>query len=154
MRRINVLVLAVAFALQTAPPPAFAAQGTATLSGTARSSSGQMIVNCTAQLRSLQTGRLVGSTTCDSAGGFIFTGLNPGSFVVEIVNAQGLVVASSAVTDLAAGATATLSVTAATGFAATSGGIGTAVILTSFAAAAGVAGVVVVANRATASPSQ
>jgi hypothetical protein len=157
MRRIVVLVLALTFALHTASPFAFAAevaaQGTATLTGTARSSSGQPIVNGSAQLRNVQTGQLVGSTTCDSAGEFTFTGLNPGNYVVEIVNAQGVVVGTGAVAPVAAGATVTMSVTAASA-AAETGGISTAMIVTTLAAAAGVAAVVVVANRGQASPSQ
>jgi hypothetical protein len=158
MRRIVVLVLALTFALQTAPTFAFAAgaaaQGTATLSGTARSSDGQPIQDCTAQLRDVLTGQLVGTTKCDRAGAFIFTGLNPGNYVVEIVNAQGALVGTSAVSAVAAGATVTMTVTAATAVAATSGGISTAVLLTSLAAAAGVAAVVVVANRGQSSASQ
>jgi hypothetical protein len=159
MRRIVVLVLALTFALQTSSTVAFAtalaAQGTATLSGTARSSNGQPIEDCTAQLRDVVTGQLVGTTKCDRAGAFMFTGLNPGNYVVEIVNAQGVVVGTSAVSAVAAGATVTMTVTAATAVAATSsGGISTAVILTALAAAAGVAAIVVVANRGQASPAQ
>jgi hypothetical protein len=158
MRRIVVLVLALTVALQTAPTFAFAAgvaaQGTATLSGTARSSNGQPIESCTVQLRDVLTGQLVGTKTCTRAGAFMFTGLNPGNYVVEVVNAQGVVIATSAVSAVAAGATVTMTVTAATAVAATSGGISTAVILTSLAAAAGVAAVVVVVNRGQSSPSQ
>jgi hypothetical protein len=156
MRRIVALVLALTFAFHTASTfaVAAAAQGTATLSGTARSSSGQPIDNWIAQLRNVQTGQLVGSTKCDAAGAYVFTELNPANYVVEIVNAQGVVVGTSAVTTVAAGATVTMSVTAATAVASTSGGISTALIVTALAAAAGVAAVVVVANRGTASPSR
>jgi hypothetical protein len=131
-----------------------AAQGTATLSGTARSSNGQPIEDCTAQLRDVLTGQLVGTTKCDRAGAFMFTSLNPGNYVVEIVNAQGLVVGTSAVSAVAAGASVAISVTAATTVAATGGGISTALLLTTLAAAAGVAAVVIAVNRGPASPSQ
>jgi hypothetical protein len=158
MRRIVALVLALTFAFHTASTVAFAAaaaaQGTATLSGTARSSSGQPIENSTVQVRDVMTGQLVGSTTSDAAGGFMFTGLNPANYVVEVVNAQGVVIGTSAVTALTAGATVAIPVTAATAAAATTGGISKAVLVTALAAAAGVAAVVVVANRGTASASQ
>jgi hypothetical protein len=156
MRRIVALLLALTFALHTGSAFAIAAaaQGTATLSGTARTSSGQPVANGTARLRSVRTGHLVGSATSDSAGSFTFTGLDAGNYVVEIVNAQGIVIGTSAVTELATGATVTMSVTAATAAAATTGGISTALIVASLAAAAGVAAVVVVKNRGQASPSQ
>jgi carboxypeptidase family protein len=158
MRRIVVLVLALTFALHTASTFAFAAvaaaQGTATLSGTARSSSGQPIRDCSVQLRDVLTGQLVGTTSCNREGAFMFTGLNPGNYVVEVVNTQGVVIGTSAVSAVAAGATVTMTVTAATAVAVTEGGgISTAVILTALAAAAGVVAVVVV-NRGQASPSQ
>jgi hypothetical protein len=157
MRRAVALALVLTLALHTASVFALAAaaQGTATLSGTARSSSGEPIQDCTAQLRDVMTGQLAGTTRCDRAGAFLFTNLNPGSYIVEIVNAQGVVVASSAVTELAAGATAAISVaSASTAAVTTGGGISTAVIVSMLAAAAGVAGVVIAVNRGTASPSQ
>ena len=157
MRRIVVLVLALTFALQSASTLAFAAaaQGTATLAGTARSSNGQPIQNCTVQLRDVLTGQLVGTTKCDRAGAFVFTNLNPGNYVVEVVNSEGDVIGASAVSTVAPAATVAISVTAATAAAATTGsGISTALIVTTLAAAAGVAAVVVVANRGQASPAQ
>jgi hypothetical protein len=157
MRRIVVLVLALTFAVQTASTFAFAAaaQGTATLAGTARSSSGQPIQNCTVQLRDVLTGQLIGTTKCDRAGAFVFTNLNPGNYVVEVVNAEGVVIGTSAVSAVAAGATVAISVTAAAAAAATTGGgVSTALIVTTLAAAAGVAAVVVVANRGQASASR
>jgi hypothetical protein len=156
MRRIVVLVLALTFALQGASTLAFAAaaQGTATLAGTARNSSGRPIGDCTVQLRDVLNGQLVGTTKCDRAGAFVFTNLNPGNYIVEVVDSQGVVIGTSAVSEVAAGATVAISVTAATAAAATTGGISTALIVTALAAAAGVAAVVVVANRGQASPSQ
>jgi hypothetical protein len=158
MRRIVALALALTFSLHTASAFALAAgaaaQGTATVAGTARNSSGHPIENCTAQLRNVETGQLAASKKCDRAGAFVFTNLDPGNYVVEIVDAQGDVIGASAVSSVAAGATVAVSVMAATAVAATSGGISTALILASLAAAAGVAAIVVVANRGQASPSQ
>jgi hypothetical protein len=157
MRRLVVLVLALSFALHTTTAfvLAAAAQGTARLSGTARSSNGQPIPNDTAQLRNVETGQLGGSTACDSSGGFLFTGLNPGNYVVEIVNGQGAIIGTSAVAALAAGGSVTMAVTAATAAAvAVGGGISLATIVTALAAAAGVATATVLATRPQASPSQ
>jgi len=157
MRRAVALVLVLTLALHTGSVFALAAaaQGTATLSGTARSSSGQPVENSTAQLRDVMTGQLVGTASVDQSGGFLFTGLNPGSYVVEIVNAQGVIIGTSAVSAVAAGATVAISITAATAVAATTGGgISTLAIVSMLAAAAGVAGVVIAVNRGTASPSQ
>jgi hypothetical protein len=157
VRRAVTFVLVLTLALHTASVFALAAaaQGTATLSGTARSSSGEPIEDCTVQLRDVMTGQLAGTTRCDRAGAFLFTSLNPGSYVVEIVNADGVVIGTSAVSAVAAGATVAISLTAATAAAATTGGgLSTAVIVSMLAAAAGVAAVVIAVNRGTASPSR
>lgn len=157
MRPAVALVLVLTLALHTASVFALAAaaQGTATLSGTARSSSGEPIQDCTVQLRDVTTGQLAGATRCDRAGAFLFTNLNPGSYVVEIVNAEGVVIGTSAVSTVAAGATVAISVTAASAAAVTTGGgISTAVIVSMLAAAAGVAAVVIAVNQGQASPSQ
>jgi hypothetical protein len=100
------------------------------------------------------TGQLVGTASIDQSGGFLFTGLNPGSYVVEIVNAQGVITSTSAVSTLAAGATVTIALTAGTAAATAGGGLSTLVIVSMLAAAAGVAAVVIAVNRGTASPSQ
>jgi hypothetical protein len=152
MRRIGILALAFALTLVAV---AAQAQSTGTLSGTAQSSNGQSLANYTVQLRNVQTGALVGSTTSNAAGSFTFDGLNPANYVVEIVNSAGQVVGTSAVTAVAAGAAVTVSVTAAAAASlTTSGGVSTAVIITTVAAVAGVAGIVVAANNGEASPSR
>jgi Carboxypeptidase regulatory-like domain len=135
------------------------------LSGTASSSSGQVMANTVVQLRNLATGQLAGMTTSNLGGQFSFIGLNPGNYAVEVVNAAGQIVGTSASVALSAGAavtgvsvTASVAVSATAGLGATgaaagsAGGASTATIIGAAAAAAGVAGAAF--TNQTASPSQ
>ena len=169
MRRFVALALSSTLVLQAAPLMAATARAgaqapvaTGALNGTAQSAGGQMLTNTTVQLRNLQTGQLAGTTTSNAAGGFSFTGLNPGNYLVEFINQSGAIVGSSASTAVAAGTTTTVTVStmaaaavagAAAGGAAAATGISTAVVVTTVAVAAGIAGVLVVA-RDNASPSR
>ena len=173
MRRIVALALASSLTLSTlSSAPLFAAQAAASLSGTATSSSGQSVANATVHLRNLANGQLAGSTTSSTAGSFSFAGLQAGSYAVEVVNAAGQIVGTSASIGVAAGAavsgiavstSAALAGAAAGGAAAgaaaagagaATAGISTAVIVTTAAAAAGVAGAVAIAKKGDASPSR
>jgi hypothetical protein len=184
MRRVIAIALSSALVLQAAPLLAASAAGaaagqeqavTGVLNGTAQTSTGQTLSNYAVQARNLQTGQIAGTSTSNAAGGFSFGGLNPGNYVVELVNSSGTVVGSSASIAVAAGvvpaaAAATVTVTlaateaiagvagaAAAGTAAAgagaAAGISTALVVTAVAVAAGVAGVVVVAAN-DASPSR
>ena len=72
------------------------APANSSMSGSVRNPSGRSIANATVRLRDLQTGQLAGTTTSDAAGQFSFPGLAAGSFTVEIVNASGEIIGSSA----------------------------------------------------------
>jgi hypothetical protein len=162
MRRILTLAL-VTF---LSAPAAFAARagqtnGTASISGTASSSSGQTMANATVHLRNLGTGQLAGSTTSSASGQFSFFGLQAGNYTVEVLNATGEIVGTSATVTVAAGAAITgvvVTSSAAAGAAAAAGGgsffASTAGIITLVAAGAAVAGVTVAATRSNASPSK
>jgi len=165
MRRIVALALASSLALSSAP--LFAAQGTASLAGTATSSSGQSVANATVHLRNLANGQIAGTTTSSTTGSFSFAGLQAGNYAVEVVNAAGQIIGTSASIGVAAGATVTgIAVStsavlagaaagaAAAGAGAATAGISTAVIVTTAAAAAGVAGAVAIAKKGDASPSR
>src|SRR4029077_6690541 len=104
------------------------------------------------RLRNIQAGELAGTTICGADGTFTFAGLNVGNYVVEVLDAAGLVVATSAPILLTA---ATMAVTGLAGTASAAimqGGaavVGGGAFLTSSigivsmaAAAAGVTGVV------------
>jgi len=160
MKRVLVLAVAVAMMVSSWPvsaagPAAGRPAGNATgaIRGTAMSSTGQMLANVTVPVRNLYTGQLAGSTTSNAVGGFNFAGLNPGSYIVEVVNHAGAIVGSSAVVTVTAGATAIVTVTAASaagaqaGGAAAGSGVRTAVIITTIAAAAGIVAAIAIANN-------
>ena len=169
MRRTIAIALATSMVVSASPLFAGARRGAqppgASVSGTATSSAGRPIANTTVQVRNLATGQLVGTTTSAANGGFTFAGLEAGNYSIEVVNAAGQIIGTSAAVSVAAGATITgltvsasaAGIGAAAGAAAgagSAGGISTAVIIVTVAAAAGVAGAVAIARRGDASPSR
>lgn len=138
-------------------------QGTATLSGTARSSQNIVMSGVRVQLRNVDTGALAGTTTSAANGAFSFTGLTAGNFIVEIVDAAGNIIGVSASMAVAAGAVisgVTVAATAAgtVAAAAAAGGLGafftsTGGILVLAGVGAGVGAGIVAANN-NASPSR
>jgi len=146
--RFLVIALAVALSLPLSPVGVIGAaqMQAASVAGTATSSSGEILVNATVQLRDLATGTVSGTTRSSSTGDFSFAAVNPGNYVVEILNAAGQVVGTSASISVAAGEALTgvaVGVTAAAVRAAASvAGISTIVAVTTAAAAAGIAGIV------------
>jgi len=134
------------------------APSSASLSGTASDNAGGALANIDVQLRSVSTGRLVGTTKANAVGQFSFVGLTPGTYVVEVVNTAGQIVGTSGSVVVSGGAAMTgVSVTAsaATKVAGTPGFFSshaTALILG--ATAAGVAGGISMATGGSASPSQ
>jgi hypothetical protein len=106
MRRLLLLGLSSALLLQVTPlwaapaarrtTSAKAAQVAAsTIDGKADCAAGQASLT-QVQLRSLETGELVGTTTCNSLGDFSFPRRQPGRYAVELVNGSGAIVGSSA----------------------------------------------------------
>ncbi len=157
--RFLVIALAVALSLPLSPLGVIGAAQTeaASVAGTATSSTGEILVNATVQLRDLATGTVSGTTRSSSTGDFSFAAVNPGNYVVEVLNPAGQVVGTSASISLAAGAAMTgvaVGVTAAAVVAAASAaGINTIFAVTTAAAAAGVVGIVAV-GQGDASPSR
>ena len=134
------------------------------ISGTASTSTGRTVAKATVRLRNLTTGQLSSTTVSDAGGSFSFSGLSASSYVVEVVNAAGGIVGTSASLVVAAGAQVTGVVVAASAAAvagvggaavagATAGGFftSTAGIVALAAAGAAVAGVTVAATSSTAS---
>jgi len=101
MRRLLAVVVAC---FLSAAPLLGAAQATASIAGAARSNAGQPMANSTVQLRNLMTGQLAGTTTSSSSGAFTFAGLPAGRYAVEVLNATGQIIGTSAALDVAAGA--------------------------------------------------
>jgi hypothetical protein len=134
----------------------------ARITGRVTSRGGTPVANATVRARSLVTGQIAGSSSTDSAGQFAII-VHSGSYILEVVDTAGQIIATSPFIAAAAGnvAATTLTVTAgalssfppAAGLAST--------LTTSMArnvayaaAAAGVAGVVTPAEVVTASPSR
>lgn len=136
------------------------AAATGLVSGTAHSQAGQTMARITVRLRNLANQQLVGTTTSNAAGGFTFTGLTPGQYMVEVVNAAGQVVGTSSAVTLTAGAMVAtgVGVTAAAAAVAAAAGAGflasTVGLVTLASVSAAVAGVTVAATRRPVSPSQ
>lgn len=169
MRRMIAVAVAVAMSFTTLPLFAAAragrvAQQLGTLSGIARDALRQPIARTTAQLRDLTTGQLVNTTQTAADGAFSFTGLPAGNYAVEIVDAAGRIIGTSASISVAAGGTVSGVIvsasaagalgTAAAAGAAAAGGFSTAVVITTIAVAGGIAGAVAIARRGPASPSR
>jgi hypothetical protein len=158
--RVIVIALAVALSLPASPfvVTGMAQTEVASIAGTATSSSGEILANVTVQLRDLATGTVSSTTTSSSTGSFSFAAVNPGTYVVEVLNAAGQVVGTSASIYVAAGAAVTRVAVASTAAAIVAGaasiaGIGTIAAVTTAAAAAGVLGVVTV-GQGDSSPSR
>jgi hypothetical protein len=119
--------LAVLLAVSLAggsPAAALAQQQSGAVEGIAQSADKAPLPNFRVNVRNANTGELAGSTTSNQAGQFAFTSLQPGSYVVEIVDAAGKVVGLSTSIGVAAGSTVTVTVgaSAAGAIAAASGG--------------------------------
>jgi hypothetical protein len=165
MKRFLALTLVVALVLIGLPAPLAAAatpQANGQISGAAKDNDQRPLANTIVRLRNVANGQLVAATRTNTLGEFSFTGLGHGKYVIEIVDAAGKIIGTSAQISLAAGTMVVsgLVVTAtAAGRAAAlaaAGGAGgfftsTAGVVLIVAAGAGVtAGIV----KATASPSK
>lgn len=163
MRKVLAIVLAVSLAALTSPVgvQAAARQQTGGVQGTALDAAKKPLAKHTIQLRNAQ-GQLVGSATSDAAGQFSFTGIQPGTFTIEIVDAAGNILGTAAAA-VTAGAVTTVAVTAtALGVAAVAAGAagglaglltGTSLLVITAATVTGIT-VAVVATRPEASPSR
>ena len=159
MRRILSLTLSFAMILSV-PTGSAAGAPVGQVSGLAMSQTGQYLGGQVARVRSLDIGHVAGIMTTASSGEFSFTGLNAGSYVVELVS-NGYVVGTSAPVVLsdrdmtAEGVTATAASAgqAQAGILAGSFWTSTAGIITVAAISAGIITAIIVAKK-TASPSR
>jgi hypothetical protein len=110
MRKSFAGLLVVAVAMSGSASALALAQGQGALSGLAQSSDRAPLANFRVQVRNANTGDLVGSTTSNQAGQFSFGALQPGTYVVEIVDATGRVVGLSSSLTVTAGAIVTVTV--------------------------------------------
>jgi hypothetical protein len=144
-----------------AAPPARQQQPAGALQGVARNAQQQAMPAVRVQVRA-SNGELVASGTTNAEGAFSFAGLPPGTYTIEVLDAAGKIVGTSAAVAVTAGATATVNVTAAAAgaIAAAGGGgvglfglgtIGTVAVL---GAAAAVTIIAIQATKDDASPSR
>jgi len=107
------LVLGLPIATFAAGPAAAKRQDqpTGTIKGDAKNTNGELLQQTKVRIRNSNTGVIAADLTTDSVGTFV--GAVPaGSYVVEIVGANGAVIGLSPVLTVVAGSTATVSVTA------------------------------------------
>jgi len=126
LKRVMVLAAVLALGISMA---AVAAQGTGQISGTARNAQDQVLAGVKLQLRNVDTGALVATTRSAANGAFEFKGLNPGNYVVEIVDDDGKIIGLSTSMALAgggvvSGVTVAASAAGAIAGAAAAGGLG------------------------------
>ena len=152
MRRVGLMIIVVALG---AAVVADAGQGTGKISGVARDAQNQVLPGVKVQLRNVDTAQLVATTNASASGAFEFTGLNPGNYIVEIVDDSGKIIGLSPLTALAAGGAITGLMVSAAAAAAAGGGAffaSTAGILLLVGIGAGVtAGVIAATNDASGS---
>src|SRR5262245_21077941 len=97
MRRLIAVVLA-SLLIFAGTPGMFAAQkSTGTITGVARSTAGQPLGGHFVRVRSVRTGDVVATATTSANGSFVVANLDPGSYVVEIIDAAGRIVGMSAI---------------------------------------------------------
>ena len=120
MRKTFVGVLMMALAIGAIPARLFAAvkadarQQVGSLSGVAEGADKVALPNYTVRVRNASSGLVAASTTSTQTGTFEFTGLLPGSYVVEIVDASGKIVGLSSSVAVGAGAAVSVTVSATT----------------------------------------
>ena len=166
MRKAVAIVLISAVAVLGAPIGVRAAAAdqnpphTGSVQGVAKNAQQQPMPSARVQLRT-SNGPLAATGTTNAAGEFSFAGLNPGTYVIEVLNEAGAIVGTATV-GITAGAVATVSLSAsalgAIGLAASGGAglfglgtIGTVAVL----GAAGAATIgTIVATKTDASPSR
>jgi len=113
MTRQIVIVVVVSLTMSLVSPgvlPVAQAQTIGQISGTVRSQTGDALPNMRVQLRHISTAELVGTTTTNASGQFMFVVANPGIYIVEIVGAENVIVGVSAPITLASETMVTSSV--------------------------------------------
>ena len=153
MRRFIAIALASLLMLANAPQMFAAAKPTGALTGVARTTTGQPLADHTVRVRDVRTGDVIATSRTGASGAFLVAALEPGSYVVEIVDLGGRIVGVSTIATVAEGRTATLAVTAAATHLV--GGLG-AVAITSIVVASGlgITGLVMWLTGDEASPSE
>jgi hypothetical protein len=139
-----------------------AADETSNLTGTAYTTTLRPLSKVEVQVRNLQTGMRVNSIFSGENGEFAFKGLEPGTYIIEVVDRSGRVLGMSAPFTLAAASTGNVSVVAVAQGMVSAGeragfsllGLGPTTSLAVVGAASAAAVTAVVSTRQDASPSR
>lgn len=95
-----VLVLLIVAGMVASAAP----QGTGKIEGVARDQNQKPLAGVTVQCRNTATGQIVGTQQTSSTGSFSFTGLLPGTYVVELVDRDGKIIGVSSALSLSGNA--------------------------------------------------
>src|SRR5262245_3106015 len=111
---IAAVALAVPGALLAAPAP-IKAQSPApgTISGVAKDALGESLPNVKVRIRNANTGEIVAELRSASDGSFSVTGLQPGNYVVEVLDSHDKLIGLVPSVAVSSGSTATVAITAA-----------------------------------------
>ena len=125
MRKAFAGVLTLVAASLGMPAGMAAAQGQTTggVQGVARDAAQQNLSGVRVQVRA-PNGQLVSTGATNAQGGFSFTGLNPATYTLEVLDAAGNIVGTSGSVAVTAGATATVTISAAAAGAIAAGAAG------------------------------
>lgn len=146
MRRLLSLVLPFCLVATTMPQPVFARAAqqppTASVAGTVTNSNGQPLANAMVQLRNVaDPSQILGTAMTNAAGEYTFTGLMPGTYIVEAINDKSELAGASAPTVVGADAAVTgVNIIVPVAGAAVGGGSNLLAYLIALIGAAGVAG--------------
>ncbi len=153
MRRFIAVALVSFLAFAATPRTLAGAKSSGTITGVARTTAGQPLAGHTVRVRSVLTGMVVETSVTGAGGTFTVATLDPGSYVVEIVDAAGRIVGTSTIATVVEGRTASLAITAASA-AQVGGASALLVTLLVVGGAAAIIGITVAVNDDDASPNQ
>ena len=102
VKRVGAFVVAILLGLALA---AGAAQGTGKISGIIQSAQGTPMGSVKLQLRNVDTGQLAATSRAAATGAYEFIGLNPGNYIVEVIDESGKIIGLSPATAIAAAGT-------------------------------------------------
>ena len=103
MRTVTALALVAALAGLVAAAAFAAPQGPGDVTGSVRDANDRPVRNVPVRLLDLDSVMVVKTTTTTSEGAFAFTGVAPGNYVVEVVDATGKILGTSGAVLVAAG---------------------------------------------------
>ncbi len=102
IKKLLPVLMALAIVSLALPSAIAAPQGTGKIEGIAKDANQKPLAGVIVQCRNTATGQIVGTQQTSSTGAFSFTGLLPGTYVVEIVDRDGKIIGVSASLQLTA----------------------------------------------------